>query len=49
MALKDAPEKQSIAAEDMIKQWVSFFGGICSFFCIDQTINFFLLPLFFCC
>jgi hypothetical protein len=25
MALKDTPEKRSIAREDMIKQWVSFF------------------------
>jgi hypothetical protein len=25
MALKDTPEKQSIARKDMIKQWVSFF------------------------
>jgi hypothetical protein len=27
----------------------SFFGGICSYFCNDLTIIFFLLPLFFCC
>jgi hypothetical protein len=44
MALKDTSEKQSIAREDVIKQWVSnsIFCGDSFVFCIDQTDNSFL-------